>query len=608
MNQMIKVLIKRLSAYLVAVVALLFTAPHSHAVAGECVRVYYDAIDGDAKMTYFGRVHAMYLDNILGHFPSLQTILSPVSKYKAGDIESCKASIYLGTYYDAPVPEAFIKDVVSTKKHIAWAGYNIWKLGDKNLADIFGVKFTGLTALDKDKRDEKGRPGFYRFYSYRGEEFEKYGEWDVKDAQRFNAAFEIGKFEIIDPTYQGNVLSWARHTNAAYPEIPYALHDAKGSRNHWYFGDSPFSFMVESDRYLIFADLLFDILGETPRRTSGPKPALFRVEDVHAMVPMWQLFNMVDVLKKHSVPFSMTMIPIFTDPFGHVIDDPANRFVPVTRDGTFREFINYSRDAGATFIYHGVTHQYGQHLNPFNGMSGDDFEFWDRVNNTAIEKDNVPFVQSRLEDGLQLFELAGIRPVAWLSPHYQASPLCYNLFGQLFTWNAGRATYFPYIKSQAMPVPESLTMDRVASSGRGERARYTADLSVKYDASQLPNGQFYPYEIFGDSYGQRIIPENVGNVQSFMNEQVFKVLTVDGMIANMKRNRVLRDSWASFFIHPFTLESHANEGLGAFPGDVREVERLIAATREYGYEFIDLSAWIRDNTLPKRPVTIEIQP
>ena len=164
------------------------------------------------------------------------------------------------------------------------------------------------------------------------------------------------------------------------------------------------------------------------------------------------------------------------------------------------------------------------------------------------------------------------------------------------------------MREDKLPIPPELTMDRTMSSGRAERGRFTSDLQVSFDQSKLPNGQFFPYEIFGDAYGQRIIPENVGNVQTFMNEQVFKVLTVDGMIKNLRRNRVLRDAWGSFFVHPFTLEINANEGIGAFPGDVSELERLIHATREYGYEFIDLPSWLRDNTLPLKPPSIEVPP
>ena len=568
----------------------------------KCLQIYYDSVESDPKMTRFGRLHALHLDNLVGHFPKIQTYIIPVAKYQSGDIERCASSIYLGTYYDAPIPESFLLDFVQTTKHVAWLGYNFWKLGDQHMKDIWGLQFKGLSTLDLNHRDSKGRPGFYKYYTYKDETFEKYGEFDRVDPAKFNAAWEIPLFSVTDPQSAQNVLSWAKHSTHADDATPWAI----GARNKWLFGDSPFSFVTQTDRYLIFCDVLFDILDEKPRRPTGKRPALFRVEDVHPKVPLWQLYRMVEVLKKHDVPFSITTIPIYSDPLGNVEEELAERFVPITRDRSMRDFLDYARENRATFIFHGVTHQYGSQRNPFTGMTGDDFEFWDRVKNRPIEEDNVPFILNRVEDGLKLFDLVGVRPLAWVAPHYQASPLAYTMFGQLFTWSVGRAIYFPYEKTQTERLPESLTMDQSGPAGSKVRQHYLADLKVNYDTNQLPSGQFYPYEIYGDAFRQRIIPENAGNVQEFMNEQVFQTHTVDQLIADMRLARVIRDGWGSFFIHPFCLDSTTNEGIGAFPGDVREVERLIQASQDLGYEFLDLKSWMAEHTEPLRPETIEV--
>lgn len=47
---------------------------------------------------------------------------------------------------------------------------------------------------------------------------------------------------------------------------PYVIN--KG--NHFYMADIPVSYVHESDRYLVFADLLFDILDEKPRHLKRP--------------------------------------------------------------------------------------------------------------------------------------------------------------------------------------------------------------------------------------------------------------------------------------------------------------------------------------------------
>jgi uncharacterized protein YdaL len=241
-------------------------------------------------------------------------------------------------------------------------------------------------------------------------------------------------------------------------------------------------------------------------------------------------------------------------------------------------------------------------------VTGHDFEFWDRTHNRPIDQDNVPFIMNRLEDGLSLFNLVGVSPVAWVSPHYQASPLAYSIFGQIFSWSVGRMIYFPYQKTQSVRLPESLTMDQSGPAGRDQRRSYLEDLKVTYDDAQLPSGQFYPYEIYGDAYRQRIIPENTGNVQAFINEQVLQTHTISELIADMRRTLVIRDSWGSFFIHPFVVDSALNEGIGAYPGDVKDIERLISESKNMGYEFIDLKTWMAQHTEPLRPETIEIFP
>ena len=65
------------------------------------------------------------------------------------------------------------------------------------------------------------------------------------------------------------------------------------------------------------------------------------------------------------------------------------------------------------------------------------------------------------------------------------------------------------------------------------------------------------------------------------------------MIATMKRNRVIRDAWASFFFHPFLLKGTWSAGISRFPQDVAPIRKLIEAAKKYGYEFISLSEWKR---------------
>ena len=346
------------------------------------VHIYYDSVPEAKTPFYVGRIHALMLQNLLGHFPNVQQHIIPIQRYQAGDLDDCFAAIYLGTYYDNQVPAAFYKDFANTSRNVLWAGYNIWNHSPQNLRNLWGMKYLQLSKLDTDILDEHGHPGFFKFYDYKGERFQKFAQWKADDPSQLNAAFEISVFSIDDRHPDTEILSWAEHSTNG-ERVPYAVRN----KNHWYIGDSPFSFVTEGDRYMIFADLLFDVLDEPPRHT-GKRPAVFRVEDVHSEIPIWQLHTLTELLHREKVPFAMSMIPIFSDPRGITQKDVSKRFAVMSHNPLFVDYIRFAKHCGATFIYHGVTHQSGNMLNPYSGVSGDDFEFWDRVRNRPMQDDS----------------------------------------------------------------------------------------------------------------------------------------------------------------------------------------------------------------------------
>lgn len=527
----------------------------------KCAQIYYDAVPGAFPPYAFGRTHELFLENLLGHFPDVQAIVIPVERYERGQLARCQASFYLGTYFDNAVPTAFLEDFAASTRTVVWAGYNVWKLPAPALETLWGARYRGLSTLDAKMRDELGRPTFYKLFDYKGRTFEKYGDWDALDPKKFDAASEIVLLDLL-PGAQRGVVAWARRNGTDGGRVPYVLRAGR----RWYVADSPFSFIHESDRYLIFADLLFDMLDEKPRRPPGAKKlALFRMEDVNPTTPAWQVEALVDMLAREKVPFAMATIPMWVDALG--ITKAPRRYALPSR---FSALLDEAAKNGASFILHGLTHEYGFTRNPFTGITGDDFEFWDRGRNAPVARDSAEFAQARVRDAVDLLAEIGVTPVAWETPHYQASALDYDVFRRLFVWHVGRAIYFA--------------------------------------GGPLPAGQFFPYEIFGDVYGQRIVPEDVGNVQPYMNEQVLKSVSVDDMIAIIRRNAVLRDAWASFFVHPSMVDVTAKGGTGRRPGDTSEIERLIRAARANGYEFVDLKAWISAAGDALRPEPVEVKP
>lgn len=575
---------------------ILLLAPVYANAAVPCVNVFYDrGPDG----YWMGRAYATFLQNLLGHFPEFRQIVSPIELYRKGDIEACTATIYLGSYFENKIPQEFLDDFRKAKKNVAWLGYSIWKLGEADMTRLFAHKYVAQTTLDTKNLDQEGNPTFYRWIEYKGEEFRKYSA--TRDGQFF-APFEQTELARTGPGI-AQELAWARH-GATGKRIPYALR----AGNRFYVADIPFSFMHEADRYLIFTDLLFDILGAKPRNKE--RLALLRIEDVHAFTPLAELYKTAEVLERQQVRAHYSLIPFFFDPF-RVYDRPAESdFVPMDRMPEFAQFLREQKARGARFIWHGVTHQHGRERNPHDGASGSDFEFWDAVKNKPVAEDSADWVLNRLLDGVSTWRAAGLdAPNLWLTPHYQASPLDYVIFGKVFPWNIGRVIYFNNYIYGLPPEPAGNKLwirdDNAVSASL--RANYFKNLEVAILAERW-NGQFFPYEIYGDVYGQRLLPENLGNSQPFTNRHVIQPRSVQEMVADAKRNLVLRDAWASFFYHPFLLESHESGGRGEYPGDPAELEYLVSGVKALGYRFVDAEEFIRSkNAFRPEPVYRELE-
>src|SRR5262249_43443128 len=224
----------------------------------------------------------------------------------------------------------------------------------------------------------------------------------------------------------------ATATNEDGDREPYAVR-----RNRfWYFADNPFSFVTEGSRYLVFCDLLHDILEIDHPAQKRP---LARIEDVSAEIDASDLRQAADVLARRGVPFQVAVIPIFRN--------PAKGFEIYLSDRqSLVEAIRYTIGRGGTPVMHGVTHQ-------LRGATGDDYEFWDENTGRAIPGDSAQLVRERLRQGLAECFASGIFPVAFETPHYGASEIDYHAMSEVFklfnertmaTAETGSIQLFPY--------------------------------------------------------------------------------------------------------------------------------------------------------------------
>lgn len=574
---------------------------------GMCVQVFYDNSTDPAFQ--FGRQHSLMLLNLLGHFPEYQQILGPIEKYKKGNLERCRASFYIGTVFGNKLPPEFISDYKTTSRQVAWMGYNFWQLGP-DFEKTFGYRDYVFTTLDYTNRTADGKPSYFRDVLYKGETFFKISVWSPSATpaaptpapdQTLLAAFEVAKLtnKVSDASV---VLAQTKHsfTNEV---IPWALK----SGNKFYISESPFSFMHEADRYFVFADLLFDILNVEPKHNA--KNALLRIEDIHAMVDLKYLDEAITILKRNMVTPHIMIVPIFRDPLFSISREGDTRIEIRMEDvPQFSALIERYKSEGSVFIWHGITHQYQNIKNPFTGASGDDYEFWDSTKTLPIAEDSASYVLDKFENGFNSLKKFGIAPKVWVTPHYHGSALDNVMFGELFSWIIGRGVYSDAaITGLKKPDPtKPLHFDENTEASAQNRRDFFAGLSVVAPAAQRQFGQFYPYEIYGNIYGQSVVPENLGNVQPFLSNQVVATRNVARILEDAKRNLVLRDVWASVFYHPFLLDGNLNpENKDATKP--KDLERLVIGLKALGYKFVNLDNYVASTKIKKGRPKVEIE-
>ncbi|MFC5496848.1 DUF2334 domain-containing protein [Caenimonas terrae] len=507
--------------------------------------VLYDAPAGtEFEKLDFG--YAIMLRNLLGHFDA-QVDMVPVQTYTAGKMASYDATFYLGGYYDNPLPKAFLADAAATTKTLVWFKYNIWQLAwdaSYNFAVNKGFTSGGVVGLNAAPSAANPAPGFYDTVTYKNMPFVKYYAYDAA-ANAVKADPDLGSVTITTPAQAQSLVTITNSKTGQ--QLPYVTR----SGNFWYVADMPFSYIGPRDRYLVLADLLHDMLGVNHPESHQ---ALVRLEDVGAMVSVDAMKKLSDYLSSRKIPFSIAVIPHYVDAFGKY-NDGVPQSIPLSQATDLKTSLNYARARGGEIVMHGYTHQYGKMNNPHTDVSGDDYEFWNIVANTPVAEDSTAWALGRLIAGAGELAMAGYQPVAWETPHYQGSAL----------------------SSKAVPMVFKTTYQRVVY--------YTAD-KPNFNAATSKDfamGQIFPYVIKKDYYGQRVIPESLGNIE-------YDIHTIDptsnynytpaDIYGNAQYALTVRDGFASFFFHPFWLEPALN-----LPG-FADFQKVIDGITQLGFTWV----------------------
>ena len=476
---------------------LLFSPIHivqAQSAPEKTVLVLYDATDAYG---YSGVVYSAQLANLLSHFPVTVTT-SIIENYSSGMLERYDASFYLGIMAYNLLPQPFLDDVFTTTKPLCWINENLWQIAwittetttEHNEAFMtrFNAAYWGVDNAD------------YRTVYYKGRALEK-PAYD---------SFLHYLFPLDNEATTVHASALATNgTTAGY---------ITQMQNLWFVADNPFNNVEHKDRYLAFADILYDILQieQAPRHR-----ALVRIEDVSPATDPIALRQIADFLAAEKVPFTVSLIAEFRNPYGEW-NNGVPQTIKLTDSPAVVSALKYMQQRGGQLLLHGYTHQYETKKNPYTGLSGEDWEFYQLTldaNKQVIFEGPVPddspeWTNARVTAGLNAMAEVGLTPIGWNTPHYFASPVNYTEFARMFPLHFCRGLYY---SDPATPT-ESNFLQQIA-----------------------------PYVFQRDYFGAKRIPETLGYFDSF----AFPDDPVGEIAARAEANLVVRDGWASFYFHPF---------------------------------------------------------
>ena len=493
----------------ISLTILLSMGWNNSAVAARRALVLYDSI---GEYSWLSQIYLQLLVNLLSHF-DVEGTGKPVEEYTAGDVNSYDTTFYLGILYKDPttdpLPPALKTDLIATTRIFCWISFNLWQFTD-DLAfrEKFGIESCELNpALFSEVH--------YKDTALTRDDPDPIGDVTIADASK---VVIVSTCNTADQTAQA----------------PYIIKSA----NLYYVADNPMSYVTDTDRYLAFTDVLYDILQV---RHAQSYRALVRIEDVHPLADPAQLRAIADYLGSERVPFAVCVIPEYHDPFG-VYNQGVPLSVKLSEAPDVVAAIHYMKSRGGSIVMHGFTHQYDTIANPYNGVTGEDYEFYrielDQENNQKylgpVPEDSATWARDRVLRGLSELTSLHLTSVAWNTPHYLASVVDYGVFGELFAISLDQGTYF-------------------ATDAQG--------------ATQLLN-QMAPYVLNKDVYGIKRMPETLGYIDPYDSPPILPAT----LLHRAALNKVGRDAWASFYFHWFL--------------DVSYLQDVVTGLKNQGYGFV----------------------
>ena len=433
------------------------------AVAGPSAKRILVVVEGATTLKNVAMGDGRQLATLLGHF-NAETRVIGAKEYSPGEIERYDIVFSIGFHPRYEIPRGLAADILNTDHPVIWLNTGFHEFSaDASVRRKFGFTVRGLDTLSAFTSVRSG-----------GKEFEK-GEPN------------LNLIDILDRA-KVEVLATASSARTG-AERPYIVR----SGNLVYVGDSPFASAGEEDRYLLFADLLHDFLGENHEESHS---AILRIEDVNPLDDPDRLREIADLLSARGIPFLVGVSPFYVSP-------GEGLRVSLSDKPDLVDALRYMVRNGGTIVMHGVTHQY-------KGVTGSDYEFWDGGANSPIADENVEGISRKIEMGIQEFMRNGLYPLIWETPHYTASFRLYETISK----------YFSTAMEQRLSIED------------------------------IDYSQYFPYIIRRDLFGQTIYPENLGFVPLDPDMNRSRA-SVQALLSHARKNLYVRDGFASCFFHVF---------------------------------------------------------
>jgi uncharacterized protein YdaL len=450
--------------------------PAGGAGEGRRVLVLYDARGGTREL------EAALAGNLAGRFGRAR--FRTFAQYRRGDLAAYDAAILLPA--EGGAPASLAADVRAARRPVFWIGAGIETL----FADPAFAAAQGWTP-------DPAAPADWVAVRYKDREFPR----DL----RAEAVPAVPR--IADPA-RAAVLAAAIGRSAE--EVPWAVR----SGNLFYLAETPFAYAHEDDRYLVFADLLFEALAPAaPARHR----AMVRIDHVGPDSNPRRIRYLADLLAGEGVPFSIAVYDTYRDPGGR-FSNGRPIALGLGQRPQIVAALRHAVSRGATLVANGHTHQSDARPNPHARVSGGDFEYFaaDLENGAfalrgPLPRNDAAFWRRRFDASARTWRLSGLdRPFLFTTPFNAASAEAYEAARGGHAARYERSLYF-------------------AGEVAGGRADYARGWT----------SQFFPYEAV-DLRGDFIIPENLGAVAAASGRGAERV------VGAAERNLAVRDGFASF--------------------------------------------------------------